>query len=361
MSPERFEHLLSIVAPYITKKACRSRIPIPANERLCVCLKYLATGDSQQEQSFNFRMGKSTVCNIIRETCDGLWDALQPTYMKAPETVQDWIKVANEFEEQWNFPNCIGAVDGKHVRMECPREAGSAFFNYKNFHSIVLMAVCDAKYCFTLVDVGGYGRDNDASILNESLFGQMFENGEMSTPLPRKVGDYTLPYALVGDDIFGLKPWLMKPYPGKYLDETKRIYNYRLSRARRTIENSFGIMAARWRIYQRPIRASVQTVEKIVKATLCLHNYLRLTENACYLPSGFVDSENGEGDLVEGDWRAIAQHDDGMANLGRIGGNRYTFEAARYRDDFKQYFNSDLGAVPWQYQHVRNCGKVALD
>ena len=91
----------------------------------------------------------------------------------------------------------------------------------------------------------------------------------------------------------------------------------------------------------------MQTVEKIVKATLCLHNYLRLTENACYLPSGFVDSENGEGDLVEGDWRAIAQHDDGMTNLGRIGGNRHTFEVARYRDDFKQYLNSDFGAVRW--------------
>ena len=117
--------------------------------------------------------------------------------MKAPETIQDWVQVTNEFEEQWNFPNCTGAVDGKHVCMECPREAGSSFFNYKNFHSIVLMAVCDAKYCFTLVDVGGYGRDNDASILNESLFSQMFENGEMCTPLPRKVGDYTLSYASV--------------------------------------------------------------------------------------------------------------------------------------------------------------------
>ena len=74
-----------------------------------------------------------------------------------------------------------------------------------------------------------------------------------------------------------------------------------------------------------------------------------------------MDSENSEGGLVEGDWRATAQHDDGMANLRRIGGYRYPFEAARYRDDFKQYFNSDLGAVPWQYQYVRNCGTVALD
>ena len=53
--------------------------------------------------------------------------------------------------------------------MECPRKAGSAYFNYKNFYSIVLLAVCDAKYCFTFVDIGAYGSTNDASVLSETL------------------------------------------------------------------------------------------------------------------------------------------------------------------------------------------------
>ena len=59
--------------------------------------------------------------------------------------------------------------------MECPRNGGSAFYNYKNFQSMVLMAVCDANYCLTMIDVGSFRRDNDASILNESEFGQVFE------------------------------------------------------------------------------------------------------------------------------------------------------------------------------------------
>jgi len=92
----------------------------------------------------------------------------------------------------------------------------------------------------------------------------------------------------------------MKPYPGKQLDETQRIFNYRLSRARRTIENAFGILSAKWRIFRKPLRANVDLAEKIVKATVCLHNYLRLTENANYIPSGFVDCEDGNGNIILG-------------------------------------------------------------
>lgn len=101
-----------------------------------------------------------------------------------------------------------------------------------------------------------------------------------------------------------------------------------LSRARRTIENAFGILSAKWRVLWRPIRANVDLVEKISQATVCLHNYLRFTENARYIPTGFVDSEDSSGHIVPGDWRNVIHEDEGgLANLNRTGGNRYTFEA----------------------------------
>ena len=151
----------------------------------------------------------------------------------------------------------------------------------------------------------------------------------------------------------------MKPFPGKYLDEESQVYNYRLSRARRTIENAFGVLAAKWRIFRKPIRANVTTVEKITKAALCLHNYLKLTENANYVPSGFVDSEDGSGNIIPGDWRTVVSDDQGgMLGLNRNVGNRYKFEAGKARNDFKNYFNSPEGEVPWQLKHVRSCGQV---
>ena len=361
MSPERLEHLLTLVGPRITKKPCRSRKSISPGERLTLTLRYLASGESQQSLSFSFRIGRTTVSTIVNETCEAIWKVLSQQYVTPPCQTEEWIKIADRFEEQWNFPHCLGAIDGKHISIECPQNAGSAYFNYKNFHSIVLMAVCDANYCFTLIDVGGYGRDNDAGILSETAFGNALENNPsiLNLPKPSLVKSKVLPYVLVGDDIFPLKPYLMKPFPGKRLTEENRVFNYRLSRARRTIENAFGILAAKWRIFRKPIKAQPTTVDKVAKASLALHNYLRLTDNAKYIPSGFVDSEDETGNIIPGDWRSIVHDDDsGLSDLRRITGNRYTFEAGKTRNDFKEYFNSSVGSVEWQLNYIRSCGQT---
>ena len=98
----------------------------------------------------------------------------------------------------------------------------------------------------------------------------------------------------------------MRPYSGKALtSETLKIFNYRLSRARRVIENSFGILVARWRVFQKPIDAKPERVEKIILAAIVLHNYLKQTDNACYTPNGFVDSKNNSGNIMPGQWRSI--------------------------------------------------------
>ena len=102
MSPERFDHLLSLVGPLISKLTTRFRNPISPSERLAVTLRYLATGDSQQSQSFDFRIGKSTVSNIIRETCDGICQALLEKYLTAPESTEDWLRIAEGFQDEWN-------------------------------------------------------------------------------------------------------------------------------------------------------------------------------------------------------------------------------------------------------------------
>lgn len=88
------------------------------------------------------------------------------------KSTEDWITIADQFYQRTNFPNVLGAVDGKHVRIIKPNNSGSSFFNYKKYFSIVLMAWVDADYKFVCVDVGSYGSSSDSSIFKQSNMGR---------------------------------------------------------------------------------------------------------------------------------------------------------------------------------------------
>ncbi len=135
-------------------------MPISPEERLMVTLRFLASGDSQQSHSFSFRIGRATVSKILGATCEALWVALNKEYLNLPSTTEDWVRISKEFEDSWNVPHCIGAIDGKHIMIECPKKAGSSHYNYKGYHSTVLLAICDAQYCFTFVDFDNHGSKN---------------------------------------------------------------------------------------------------------------------------------------------------------------------------------------------------------
>ena len=68
---------------------------------------------------------------------------LQPIVMPEPN---EEIRRASEevFKEKWNFPHCVAAIDGKHVRIQAHPHRGSEFVNYKKYHSVVLLALADA-------------------------------------------------------------------------------------------------------------------------------------------------------------------------------------------------------------------------
>ena len=359
MSKETFDNLVSAVAPLLSRRKYFSpqRAAITPAERLAVTVRYLATGTSQVSLSFNYRMGRSTVCGIVRETCEAIWKALQPVYVRAPSSQQEWNGVSDAFESMWNFPHCVGAIDGKHIVIQAPSNSGSGFFNYKGTHSVVLLAVCDAHYRFLLVDIGDSGRHSDGGVLANSAFGKALE--EQILPFPSScpltgTSEPSLPYVIVGDEAFPLKTNLLRPYPGRNLPEPQAVFNYRLSRARRVIENTFGILASRWRIFRRPIIAAPDNVIAYTKAAIALHNYLRTVESAVYCPPGFTDSEDGDRNVVSGSWREeVDDASGGLSPLGPAGSNRYSRSAAALRDSFRSYFNSTAGEVSWQYTHIR--------
>lgn len=95
---------------------------------------------------------------------------LQPTYLRCPQEEAEWIKIADEYNNMWNFPNCIGAIDGKHCRIQAPSNSHSTFHNYKGYFSLILMAIVDARYRFIWVDIGDYGKFKSYNHYKYNLF-----------------------------------------------------------------------------------------------------------------------------------------------------------------------------------------------
>lgn len=103
---------------------------IVPGEKLALTLRFLATGETLQSLSYQFRIGLSTACYIVKEVCAAIDLVLSPDYLRQP-TKEDWEQIAKHFDHLWDFPNCIGALDGKHIRMRCPANGGSKYINYK--------------------------------------------------------------------------------------------------------------------------------------------------------------------------------------------------------------------------------------
>ena len=214
-------------------------------------------------------------------------------------------------------------------------------------------------HCITITvsckfDLEHYGINNDSGVLANSEMKEVFETQNMGISEASKymTCDFEpLPYFLVKDKIFPLKTWLMRLYLGT-LDKEQRIFNYRLSRARRTIENAFGILCMRWRIFYTPTRGKVENVEKYVLAYLTLHNYLRLTDTASYCPFGFIDSYDSTGNLKEGEWRELATRSKGMLPINRVKGSRYSNNAVEMRNSLRRFVNSENVSVEWQDDYV---------
>lgn len=246
MPKELFDEVLSRITHRIEKDTFWRKALEPGM-RLAITLRYLATGDSYRSLAYSFRTAHNTISKIIPETCEAIISEYLGEVMPCPKTPEEWKNIAKEFSSRWNFHHTIGALDGKHVAIRCPPSGGSLYYNYKGFHSIVLLGLVDADYKFLYVDVGAYGHSSDGGVFSDTQLYKALEANTVGLPDPEPLpnDNKPVPYHMVADDAFALRTWMMKPFQRRHMSREERVFNYRLSRARRVVENSFGIMSSR--------------------------------------------------------------------------------------------------------------------
>ncbi|XP_036340050.1 putative nuclease HARBI1 isoform X2 [Rhagoletis pomonella] len=266
-------------------------------------------------------------------------DQFNEILSKIPATEKEWLDVANDFETLWQFPHTLGAIDGKHIRIKAPPRSGSDFHNYKGFFSIILLAVVDAHSRFIYVDIGANGRASDVMAFKNSLLYDNLSRGQLNLPAdkPLKGQLSKTPFYFIGDDIFGLNRHLMKAYNrSSNLSTAQEAYNYRLSRARMTVEMAFGRLSSRFRVFHRPIEVSVETCDTVVKACCILHNYL--ARKLAQAPNPQQDISN----------QVLPST---ISSLPVQEQNTYKY-ACKTRDNICKYCITD-GDVPYQWHKIK--------
>ena len=352
MPPEMFDELVRRLTPRLRKQHTNYRAPIEPAMKLAITLRHLASGNKYHSMRFHWRVPHNTISIIVRDVCKAITAEFVQEVMPVPTEEQEWVEIADAFMTKWDFPNTLGALDGKHVAIKCPPASGSLYYNYKKFFSVVLLALVDADYKFVWADVGGRGAASDAQLWNMSQLKESVEdpdNNILNIPPPRVLPNDTegVPFFIIADDAFGLKPSLMKPYSKRQMTREERIFNYRLSRARRVVENAFGILANRFGVLLTTMQQRPKTVRIIVTACMVLHNLMRLRYPT--LQNRLLDKEDAHRNIVPGVWRQERDMSDCVFALGH---NRDNREGKKQRNLIKHWSNSRAGSVSWQDKKI---------
>ena len=246
------------------------RLCVPLEQRIAVALYRLSSTSELRTVAHLFGIGISTVHKLQYLFIDALLHFYKNT-IKWPETEDEIEETVRDFWDLWGYPQCLGAIDGCHIAVSPPKEQATDYYNYKGWYSVVLLAVVDSKYRFRYVHIGTPGRVNDAFIFKNSNLKRKLESVELNSHTKR-IEDVEVPVHLIGDSAFPLLATLMKPYSSSATMSDEETFDYRLSRARRVVENAFGRLKARFRIILKRMEMDISNVNAIIQACCILNN-----------------------------------------------------------------------------------------
>ena len=277
LSKETFEYIVSEIENEITRKDTRMRKAIPSRKRVAIALYYLGSTAEYRTIANLFGISPSFVCLCIKEVSKAITRKLKTGFLCVPRG-QDLREVMGLYKDKWGFPACAGAIDGTHIPIQTPVENHTDYVNRKSYHSILMQAVVDARYLFRDVVIGWPGSVHDARVLSNSELYNLGLQGKLFDPsITERVLGVDLNPVILGDPAYPLLNWLVKGYPENQNTPSWQCnFNYRLSRARMTVENTFGRWKGRFRRFLKRVDMTVSSATYLVAASCILHNICEL-------------------------------------------------------------------------------------
>ncbi len=216
---------------------------ISIQRRLALTLYFLASTAEYRTIATLFVVSRSFVCICVKDVCRAITKCLSKV-ISFPQGGQ-LLHVIDGYEKKWGFPMCAGAIDSTHIPILAPTESHAEYVNRKGYHSILMQAIVDCDYLFRDVVIGWPGSVHDAHVFsNSAIFMKGNDQNLFPRDLTKEINGEEVSPLILADPAYPLLPWLLKGYPrNNTAQRREKVFNYRLSRARMTVENTFG----RWK------------------------------------------------------------------------------------------------------------------
>jgi hypothetical protein len=261
LNKQTFFFLCQILMPSIGKISTHMNQTVDVETRVAITLTRLATGNTLSTIADLYGVAESTASVIVRECCEAMKIHLKPLVFEQLNKERIEI-ISQEFEKLHGIPYIMGAIDGSYIPIVAPHQyEAQPYYCRKGFHAVILQEVVDAKCQFWDYDFGWAGSCHDWTVFQRSDLGR------------HTMRNAFLPYKLIGDAAYPMRPWFYSPFKGTGLSAEKAHWNFIQSSTRMVVERTFGILKGRWRILLKRIDMPLHHVGDIVSACICLHNF----------------------------------------------------------------------------------------
>ncbi|XP_015265178.1 PREDICTED: putative nuclease HARBI1 [Gekko japonicus] len=260
------------------------REPVSVEERVTVGVWWMANIMSYRTIGQQFGLARSTVAGIVMEVTRAISEQLHHRLV----VLRNPDRVMRSFAAK-GFPQCVGAMDGCHIRVRVPVPLAHLYMNRKNYTSVLLQGTVDNVGRFVDIVVGQSGQSHDAHVLMRSNIMARMEAGVYVPGNPtRTIEGVPVPPLIVAAAAYPLRSWLIPPYKG-HLNAQQAHFNKVQGRVRNVVERAFGRLKAQWRCLPLEVPVELRNVIPVVAACCILHNLCE--DHGHAVPEVFTEQE----------------------------------------------------------------------